>query len=86
MKQQPQSDVKVSLGLHVSAFKHINPQVQRFWGNCTMSKSIKLTTNLKGALKALMFCNGSDEMFAHCEKGLGTKKSSIPVKYGINES
>lgn len=86
MKQQPQSYVKVSLGLHVSAFKHVSPQVQRLWGNCTMSKSVKLTTNLKGALNVLMFCNGADEMFADCEKGLHTKKPSTPVKCGINES
>lgn len=86
MKQQPQSYVKVSLGLHVSAFKHVSPQVQRLWGNCTMSKSVKLTTNLKGALNVLMFCNGADEMFADCEKGLRTKKPSTPVKCGINES
>lgn len=87
MKQKPQSNVKVSLGLHVSMqTKHVSPQVQRLWGNCTVSKSVKLTTNLKGALNVLMFCNGADEMFADCEKGLCTKKPPIPVKCGVNES
>ena len=63
-KQQPQGDVKVSLDLWVPTFKHISSQVQRFWRNCIMSMSVKLTTpknNLKGTLKALMFCSGSDE-------------------------
>lgn len=44
MKQQLQGDVKVSLALREPTSMHISSQAQRFYRNCVMSTSIKLTT------------------------------------------
>lgn len=65
MKQQPQSDAKVSLDLRVPTFKHISSQVRseileklHHVNVCQINNNNN--KNLKVTLKALMFCSGSD--------------------------